>query len=94
MEAGATGSYRSPFDADSGYSVVRGRSALGWRPGRCRPGRNCLARYLRAEGSIGGVRPIIGTQSQVHLRLYGGIAQQRARAAGRVRVEPGSIRDL
>ena len=72
------------------------RKARRWtvRLACCRRGKSCRRAYLRAEASIGGVRPIIGTRSQIHLRLYGGIAQRRAGAAGGVRVEPGSIRDV
>ncbi len=74
MEAGAVGSYRSPFDADSGYTVARGKLGVGLASGMLPSGQELSPAYLRAEASIGGVRPIIGTLSQIHLRLYGGIA--------------------
>jgi len=74
MEAGAIGSYRSPFDADSGYTVARGQLGVGLASGMLPSGQELSHAYLRAEASIGGVRPIIGTLSQIHLRLYGGIA--------------------
>jgi hypothetical protein len=74
MEAGGAGLYRSPLDADSGYSVVRGSLGAGLSSGTAPTGQELSRAYLRAEGSIGGVRPIIGTRSQIHLRLYGGIA--------------------
>ncbi len=74
MEAGAVGSYRSPFDADSGYTVARGKLGVGLASGMLPTGQELSPAYLRAEASIGGVRPIIGTLSQIHLRLYGGIA--------------------
>jgi hypothetical protein len=35
--------------------------------------------YLRAEGSVGAVRNIAGTASQLHVRLYGGIAHDAPR---------------
>src|SRR5205085_59143 len=35
--------------------------------------------YVRAEGSISAVRPIIGTLSQIHLRVFGGVANNAPR---------------
>jgi len=74
METGASGLYRSPFDVDSAYSTVRGSVGVGLSSGTSPTGQELSRSYLRAEGSIGGVRPIIGTLSQIHLRVYAGIA--------------------
>ena len=79
MEAGGTALYRTSFDADSGYSVVRGALGLGLSSGTTPLGRELSRGYLRAEGSIGGVRPIVGTMSQFHLRFFGGIANNTPR---------------
>ena len=75
MEAGGSASYRTPYDADSAYSVARGAAAVGMSSSATGLQGGPVSRgYLRAEGSLGAVRPIIGTLSQMHLRVYGGIA--------------------
>ena len=78
-EAGGTAQYRSPFDADSGYTFARGAFGVGVASGTTPTGLPLSRSYLRAEGSLGGARPIIGTQSQIHLRLYGGTANNAPR---------------
>jgi hypothetical protein len=35
--------------------------------------------YLRAEGSVGAVRSIVGSSSQIHARLFGGVARNAPR---------------
>jgi hypothetical protein len=78
-EAGASGSYRSTVTADSEYVTFRGSLGAGVAS------RSNMSRtdssvehgggYLRAEGSIGVVRSLVGTASQLHVRVYGGVAQ-------------------
>jgi hypothetical protein len=79
MEAGGSGLFRKSFDADSGYSVARGTLGFGLSSGTTPLGRELSRGYLRAEGSLGGVVPIVGTASQFHLRLFGGIANNAPR---------------
>jgi hypothetical protein len=79
LEAGASGSYRTTMTADSEYAIFRGSLGAGaaTRSGVSRT-TNDLAYggvYMRAEASVGVVRSLAGTASQLRVRLYGGAAQ-------------------
>jgi len=78
-EVGGSGSYRTTMTSDSEYVTFRGSVGAGVAS------RSNVSRmdsvvdhgggYVRAEGSIGVVRSLVGTASQLHVRLYGGAAQ-------------------
>ncbi|MEP6492386.1 MAG: M1 family metallopeptidase [bacterium] len=79
VEAGATGSYKTAIDADSESTTLRGALAGGATSSNRIGGSENQRAYLRAEGSIAVVRSIIGTASQVHVRIYGGVAHNAPR---------------
>ncbi|HMA22545.1 MAG TPA: M1 family aminopeptidase, partial [Gemmatimonadaceae bacterium] len=78
-EVGGSGSYKTTVTADSDYATFRGsigggvatRSSVSRTADTLEHGGG----YVRAEASIGVVRSLVGTASQLHLRLYGGAAQ-------------------
>jgi hypothetical protein len=74
VEGGATGLYKSAVDADSGYTIARASFGVGLTSGAA--GTSVSRGYLRGEGSVGAVFPIVGTSSQVRVRGYGGIARR------------------
>lgn len=83
-EGGATGSYRTHLTADSEYVTFRGSVAGGLAPRAVVSTSETdtithSGGYLRAEASIGAVRSLVGTASQVRLRLYGGLARNAPR---------------
>ncbi|MEO7083779.1 MAG: M1 family metallopeptidase [Gemmatimonadaceae bacterium] len=79
LEGGASGSYKSIVDDDGEYTTAKGSVGAGVTSGTTNaPGEPARA-YLRAEGSVGTVRSIVGTESQVHLRLFGGVARNAPR---------------
>jgi hypothetical protein len=78
IEAGGSGSYRTTMTADSEYITFRG-SLGGGVATRSNVSRTTESvdhggGYLRAQGSIGVVRSLAGTASQLRVRLYGGAA--------------------
>ena len=79
LEAGGEATYKTALDADSAYTTlhvsVGAGGTSGIAPSTAEPKRG----YLRAQGSIVAVRPIVGTASQVHLRIYGGVAENAPR---------------
>ncbi len=83
-EAGGSGSYRTTLSPDSEYFAFRG-SVAGGLAGRSVVSTSATdtvrhsGGYLRAEGSVGAVRSLIGTASQLRLRVYGGIARNAPR---------------
>jgi hypothetical protein len=72
-EIGGSAFYKTTVFADSEYTIARGSAAVGFSSPTelsSEPSRG----YLRADGSIGVVRSIVGTATQLHLRVYGGTA--------------------
>jgi hypothetical protein len=78
-EIGGTGSYRSAILADSEYVTAKGSVGLGLAASALASRTEHTRGYLRAEGSVGAVRNLGGTASQLHLRLFGGIAHNAPR---------------
>ena len=77
-ELGASGTYKTVVDADSAYAIARAQVGVGFTSNTVTaagPSRG----YLRAAGSIGVVRPIVGTNSQIRVRVFGGIANDAPR---------------
>jgi len=78
-EVGGSGSYRTTMTSDSEYVALRGSlgGGIASRSGvsRTTTGLEHGGGYVRAEGSIGVVRSLVGTATQLHVRLYGGAAQ-------------------
>lgn len=79
LEGGVTGSYKTALDPDSAYGIARGALGVGVVSSNRIGGVEAQRAYLRAEGSVGLVRSIVGTASQVHVRLYGGVARNAPR---------------
>ena len=79
IEVGGSGSYRTTMTTDSEYVTVRGSLGAGVasRSGVSRTTASLEhgGGYLRAEASVGVVRSLVGTATQLHVRLYGGVAQ-------------------
>jgi hypothetical protein len=74
-ELGASGSYRSAIFADSELTVAHASAAFGMATGAPGAGASEPSRgYLRADGSVGVVRSLVGTATQLNVRLYGGVA--------------------
>ncbi|HEY4303349.1 MAG TPA: M1 family metallopeptidase [Gemmatimonadaceae bacterium] len=72
-ELGAVASYRTPTIApDSDYIAMRGSLAVGG--GMAGDSSEPSRGYVRGEGSVTGVRSIVGTASQVRVRAYGAFA--------------------
>ncbi|HXT18513.1 MAG TPA: M1 family metallopeptidase [Gemmatimonadaceae bacterium] len=78
-ELGGSGSYRTAVLADSGYAMAN--VSLGGGATTSGPvGSGEASRgYLRAEASVGAVQPLAGMATQLHARLYGGIARNAPR---------------
>ena len=74
-ELGGTASYRTAFSADSEYSIGRLSIGTGLAASALASRVEHTRGYLRAEGSIGAVRSIVGTAAQLHVRVYGGVAR-------------------
>jgi hypothetical protein len=74
-ELGGSASYRTPIDADGEYSIAKLSLATGLAASALASRTEHTRGYLRAEGSLGAVRSIIGTASQIRVRLYGGVAK-------------------
>jgi len=79
VEVGGSGSYKSTVTSDSEYAAFRGSFGAGVAT------RSNVTRttesvdhgggYVRAEASVGVVRSLVGSASQLHVRVYGGAAQ-------------------
>jgi hypothetical protein len=78
-EVGGSASYRTTMTSDSEYVMLRGSlgGGIASRSGVSRTSTSLEhgGGYLRAEGSIGVVRALVGTATQLHVRLYGAAAQ-------------------
>jgi hypothetical protein len=70
-EAGGKLFYRTPLQGDSEYVAVRANLAGG---AAVRSSTVAERGYVRAEASAAIVRNLAGTGSQLHVRLYGGVA--------------------
>jgi hypothetical protein len=75
LEAGGEGMYKTKLDVDSSYTALRVSLAAGATSGIAPSTSQTSRGYLRAQGSITAVRPIVGTASQVHVRIFGGVAE-------------------
>lgn len=72
-ELGGVASYRTPLIApDSDFVAVRGSLAFGGA--MAGTGDEPSRGYARGEGSVTGVRSLVGTASQVRVRAYGAFA--------------------
>lgn len=72
-EVGGEASFRTPLlSPDDDYVSIRGSLALGGGMAGVdgEPSRG----YVRGEGSVAGVRSLVGTASQVRVRAYGAFA--------------------
>jgi hypothetical protein len=72
-EIGGSAFYKTPILADSEYIIARVDAAGGFASPAGASTEDSRG-YLRAEGSVGMVRSIVGTATQLHVRLYGGTA--------------------
>jgi hypothetical protein len=83
-ELGGSGSYETALSPDGAYTVVRGTaggglaSSAGPTPGAT-PASATSGAYLRGEASVGVVRAISGSESQLRLRVFGGFAHNTPR---------------
>jgi hypothetical protein len=73
-EVGGSGAYRSVITSDGEYEDAHASLAAGYATNNSSTAGQSLGAYLRAEGSVGAVRSLVGTTSQLHVRLYGGVA--------------------
>lgn len=78
-EVGGMGSYRSAILADSEYVTAKGSLGLGLAASALASRTEHTRGYLRAEGSVGAVRNLGTTASQLHLRLFAGLAHNAPR---------------
>ena len=74
-ELGGSASYRTPIDANGEYSIAKLSLATGLAASALASRTEHTRGYLRAEGSLGAVRSIVGSASQIRVRLYGGVAK-------------------
>jgi hypothetical protein len=74
-ELGATGSYKTVVDIDSSYTIGRASIAGGFSTSGATESQVPSRGYFRGTASIGMVRAIVGPATQVHLRVFGGIAR-------------------
>jgi hypothetical protein len=73
-EIGGSAFYKTTVLADSEYSIARLDAGAGFASPSGSSDDNARG-YLRAEGSLGTVRSLVGMATQLHVRLYGGIAR-------------------
>jgi hypothetical protein len=73
-ELGGSASYRTPIDANGEYSIAKLSLGAGLAASALASRTEHTRGYLRAEGSLGAVRSLVGTASQIRVRLYGGVA--------------------
>ena len=74
-ELGGSAAYRTPIDAQGEYSIAKLSLGSGLAASALASRTEHTRGYLRAEGSLGTVRSIVGTASQIRVRLYGGVAK-------------------
>jgi hypothetical protein len=73
VEAGGSGTFKTIVEDDSSYAIARLAVASGYA-GKSGAADEVARGYLRAEGSVGVVRSLVGTFSQIHVRVFGGVA--------------------
>lgn len=78
-EVGGTASYKTTVDADGAYSIARASVATGFAVSNSSSANEPTRGYLRLEGSAGAVRALVGGQSEIHVRVYGGLAHNAPR---------------
>jgi hypothetical protein len=79
VEAGGTASYRSAVTADSDYVTMRGSLASGLATSVFATRQEHTRGYMRADASMGGTWSLNGSASQLHIRVYGGVAHNAPR---------------
>jgi hypothetical protein len=79
VEVGGSGSYQSVITSDGEYQAARASIGAGFASSNGASNGESSGAYLRAEGSVGAVRPFVGTTSQLRVRLYGGVAKDAPR---------------
>jgi len=79
VETGGTASYRTAVTEDSNYVTARGSLATGLAASAFATRQEHTRGYLRADGSIGGTWSINGPATQLHVRVYGGVAHNAPR---------------
>jgi hypothetical protein len=75
VEVGGTASYKTTVLPDSEYALSRGAIAFGYAASNGAGALSPAGAYLRAEGSVGTIRSLVGTASQLHVRAFGGVAR-------------------
>jgi hypothetical protein len=78
MEIGGSGTYKTIVDADSAYTFASASGGVGFTSSPA-PGVGPSRGYTRFEAAIGAVRPLVAPTSQVHVRLFGGVAHNAPR---------------
>jgi hypothetical protein len=73
-EVGGTGSFKSVVSADGEYTTARAALGAGYSSSNA-PANGTSGAYMRAEGSAGAVRSVVGTVTQLHVRLFAGVAR-------------------
>jgi hypothetical protein len=80
-ELGGSGMYKTFVDADSDYAFAKAQFGAGFASSTG-PSAGKSRGYLRATASLGAVRALAGINSQLRVRVFGGVAnnapQQRA----------------
>jgi hypothetical protein len=77
-ELGGSAFYKTLVEPDSAYTIFRASAGTGFTSSTSAPAGPSRG-YFRAEGSIGAVRPIVGTALQARIRLFGGLANDAPR---------------
>jgi hypothetical protein len=77
-ELGGNASYRTTETAEGDYEIAKLAGGVGFAT------HDQLAQmgsrgYARVQASVGAVRSLVGTASQIHVRLFGGIAENAPR---------------
>jgi hypothetical protein len=78
-EVGGSGLYKTIPTGGGEYEIVRASAALGLASSGGPDSDERAGGYLRAEGSAGAVRSLVGSEAQLHVRLYGGVAHNAPR---------------
>ena len=73
-EIGGSAMYRTVEDEDGSYAIGRLSGGAGFAT-HDKVADTGSRGYFRGQGSIGVVRSLVGTASQIHVRLFGGIAE-------------------
>jgi hypothetical protein len=65
--------FKTVVDADGEYEFARASFGAGYAA-KDESGIGGSGGYVRADGSVGAVRALAGASTMLHLRLYGGVA--------------------